>query len=133
MSIEVGEYIRTKDGYIAKITEIDHHIWFDSIINKISGISRYSLSEEEFSNLVIKHSKNIIDLIEVGDYVNGCLIVKIYEDPFIEGQINLWTNMLFPNKYYKEKITNKNIKTIVTKEQFNNMEYRLWVKKKRKQ
>ena len=64
MEIEVGEYVRTKEGYIAKITEIDHHIWFDSIIDRLSGIPRYSLSEEEFSNSVINHSKDIIDLLK---------------------------------------------------------------------
>lgn len=68
MKIEVGEYVRTKEGYIAKITEIDHYIWFNSIINKISGIPKYSLSEIEYKELVIKHSKNILDLVEVRRY-----------------------------------------------------------------
>ena len=115
-SIEIGEYVRTKDGYIAKITEIDHHIWFDSIINKISGISRYSLSEEEFSNLVIKHSKNIIDLIEVSDYVNGKEIHEIDEN-----RKRLYS-------YEKDDyniILNRDIQRVVTKEQFSNMEYRV--------
>ena len=79
---------------------------------------------------IIEHSKNIIDLIEVGDYVNGCLIVEINKDPFIR-QINLWTNMLisegepFPNEYYKAKILEKDIKTIATKEQFSAIEYKV--------
>ena len=64
MEVKVGEYVRTKEGYIAKITEIDHHIWFDSIVYKESGIPKYELSKEEFSNLVIKHSKDIIDLLK---------------------------------------------------------------------
>lgn len=63
--IEVGEYARTEKGYIAKITEIDNFIWFDNKINKESGMPCYELSKVEFENLVTKHSKNIIDLIEV--------------------------------------------------------------------
>ena len=120
MNIEVGEYVRTKDGYIAKITEIDHHIWFDSIINKISGISRYSLSEEEFSNLVIKHSKNIIDLIEVSDYVNGKEVIM---------------DLQKSKEWYKSKddfitckdytFEEKEIKSVVTKEQFEGVKYEI--------
>ena len=62
--IKVGEYVRTKDGYIAKITEIDNYIWFNSKINKESGMAVYNLSKIEFEKLVIKHSSNIKDLIE---------------------------------------------------------------------
>ena len=126
MKIEIGEYIRTKQGDISKVRYVDEEsifledsVWSKNDLYEKTGVLYFD--DEE----IAKHSKNIIDLIEVGDYVNGCLIVKIYKDPFLEGQINLWTNMLFPNKYYKEKITDKNIKTIVTKEQFKNMEYRL--------
>lgn len=126
MEIEVGEYVRTKKGDISKVRYVDEENIFleDSVWSKNDLYEKTDVlyfDDEE----IAKHSKNIIDLIDVGDYVNGCLIVKIYKDPFIEGQINLWTNMLFPNKYYKEKITDKNIKAIVTKEQFYNKEYRL--------
>lgn len=30
--------------------------------------------------------------ISVGDYINGFEIVAIKKDPFIKGQVNLWTN-----------------------------------------
>ena len=131
MEIKVGEYVRTTKGYISKINDIDNFIWFDSKITCISGIPKYELSEEEFNILVKKHSPNIIDLIEIGDYVNGCLIVEINRDQFIKGQTNLWTNMIisegepFPNEYYKAKILEKDIKSIVTKEQFEEMEYKV--------
>lgn len=34
--------------------------------------------EEEIEKKILKHSKNIIDLIEVEDYVNGQLIENIH-------------------------------------------------------
>ena len=125
-SIEVGEYVRTKDGYIAKITEIDHHIWFDSIINKISGISRYSLSEEEYRNLVIKHSKNIMDLVQEGDYIDGLRVEKnkygelytsyVYYGGDIGKQCEVYTEWI-------DDLKNENIDSVLTKEQFSKMEY----------
>ena len=128
MNIEVGEYVRTKDGYIAKITEIDHHIWFDSIINKISGISRYSLSEEEYRNLVIKHSKNIMDLVQEGDYIDGLRVEKnkygelytsyVYYGGDIGKQCEVYTEWI-------DDLKNEDIDSVVTKQQFSNMEYRV--------
>ena len=53
--MEVEEYVRSKDGRILKIVE-------------------YCKKTE-----IKKHSKNIIDLIEVGDYVNGHLVVATLE------------------------------------------------------
>ena len=120
--MKVGDYIRDKRGMIAKIKKfwIYHNVTF--IITDKDTISE---------SIVVKSSPNIIDLIEIGDYVNGCLIVEISKDPFIKGQINLWTNMIisegepFPNEYYKAKILEKDIKSILTKEQFENCMYKI--------
>lgn len=63
---------------------------------------------------VSKHSKNIIDLIEVGDYVNGEKIDFITNQKhlIIRDNINLF------DKY-------KNIKSIVTHKQFESVEYKI--------
>ena len=53
--IKVGEYIRTKQGEIYIITDLED----------------YGLKIDEFYNQIKNHSFNIIDLIEEGDYVNG--------------------------------------------------------------
>jgi len=53
-------------------------------------------------------SENIIDLIEVGDYVNRHLVLKVEEDKFL----------LIDDKGYTH-LAPINIKSIVTKEQFN--------------
>lgn len=62
-------------------------------------------------NLVKEPSYNIIDLIEVGDYVNGKLIIQEAYDLFI-------------NSDFKEEYA-EYIKSIVTREQFESMQYRL--------
>ena len=118
--IEVGEYVRTKRG-IGKILEIKtvkpKMYGKHDVVYLIDKCPHMYISDIEF----IKHSSNIIDLIEVGDYVNGHLIVnEIYgEDDNelyfeIEGGFN-------KAKYIGEK----DIKSIVTKEQFESMEYKV--------
>lgn len=56
-----------------------------------------------------------------GDYVNGQKIVKITKDPFIKGQLNLWTDRdeidCFGDRSTIKYIDSE-IKEIVTKEQF---------------
>ena len=82
--------------------------------------------EEVFSSHfdeIIKASHNIIDLIEVGDYVNGSKVIEIEKDyKFIDNEIRdiLWLDNKRNNAVWKETI-----KSIVTKEQFSSMEYRL--------
>lgn len=62
--IDIGEYIRTEGGYILENTIKAHK----NIIEKLVEEDR------EYKNKfgkITKHGKDIIDLIEVGDYVNG--------------------------------------------------------------
>lgn len=114
--IRIGDYCRTKNGYIAKITEIDNYIWFNEKINKESGMAVYELSKVEFENLVVKQSKHIIDLIEVGDYVNGEKVVGRGNNCILiltdEGQT-----------FLRNIFEDNDIKSIVTKEAFKSVEY----------
>lgn len=110
MNIEVGEYIRTRQGTIQKIKSIHKDmIWYCDI--------DWILEQD-----IIKHSKNIIDLIEVGDYVNGTRIDKKFAI-----KINPVTNQKYLEYNYGfENILNDfEINSIVTKEQFKEMEYRI--------
>ena len=78
--IEVGEFVRTKDGYISKVKyveyeEIDkgHKVLdiceFEKPIYYEYGEGYYNLyDDEEFEEIILNHSKNIIDLIEVRRY-----------------------------------------------------------------
>lgn len=57
--IEVNEYVRTRAGHINKITNIDENgiiYW-----NKI----QCGWSEQQLEDIIAKHSKQLIDLIEV--------------------------------------------------------------------
>ena len=121
--MKVGDYVRTNDGYIAKylgcktnsVNQLFHY--FDGTIRNIASYVYEEdkfLWDDELKN-IIKSSPNIIDLIEVGDYVNGYKVLKnCLEDG---GNIILFENGLCA--------TNEDIKSILTKEQFESMEYRL--------
>lgn len=83
MDIEVGDYVRTRSGEIFKVKEVNPTIGGKiAIVRKENGFIRRVDMEEE------KHSKNIIDLIEVGDFVNGNRVIDKYrlngEKPILE-------------------------------------------------
>ena len=64
MEIKENEFIRTKTGKI------------DKVINNNYYMSQYIECEKRIveKENIVNHSKNIIDLIEVGDFVNGVLV-----------------------------------------------------------
>ena len=104
--LKENEYIRTDLGNILKYTGkekefIDKHL---SISNK---------NDIEFLGTIAKHSKDITDLIEVGDVIEvhfpvSNIIRKIYVDEYFEDSMIL------------NGIINGNVilKTILTKEQY---------------
>lgn len=107
--MKIGEYVRTKKGFIFKITEEN--------INCCNH-EKYLIKIELF-DFIIKHSFNIIDLIEVGDYVNG---YKVVNEIWGEDDNNLYFEIEggFNKAQY---IGEKNIKSIVTKEAMKSVEY----------
>ena len=125
MNIEIGEYVRTKQGDISKVRYIDEEnifledcVWSKNDLYEKTDVLYFD--DEE----IAKHSKNIIDLIEVGDYVNRHLVVDV--DNINKGAMR----EIYCEDDEEFGLWNENINTIVTKEQFSNMEYRLWVRKK---
>lgn len=115
VKIAIGEYIRTNRGDIGYVAKIEGSFIYDKE-NRLLG----------FTENVIKISTEIIDLIREGDYVNGEKITEITKDLFIKNQINLWTGIYELNSFGDrsvKKITNNDIKSIVTKEQFEQMKY----------
>ena len=108
MKLKVGMYVRTDNGIIGKIYEKigDMFTYKDSNRDYIT----YGLLHSE----IIKASYNIIDLIEVGDYVNGLPVIFVEEDRVDIGQAE---------DYFWLK--NQHIKSIVTKEQMKQMEYKV--------
>ena len=68
--IEIGEYVRTKDGRIAQIKNIDYEAdiyRFDRTIyiNDFGMKNDVLYNNEMFKKVVAKHSKQLIDIIEV--------------------------------------------------------------------
>ena len=109
--LEPNMYVRTLFG-IKKIDHIDNKKTVWKYLYKINDDNEfYALSDND----VIKASHNIIDLIEVGDYVNGEKVILKNE-----GYIKVGTG-----RDYIVVNNEKFIKSIVTKEQFSSMEYRL--------
>ena len=112
--IEVGEYVKTHKGDIHKVIGIREEVKEGK---RIYSHKAYYLDSKKGSlteAFIIKHSKNIIDLIEESDYVNGHLVLKVEEDGFL----------LVDDKGYTH-LAPINIKSIVTKEQFAQMEYKV--------
>jgi len=128
--MKVGDYVRTKYG-IAKIIDIScgEDLWFDNdniFDEDEKEIFRYnkpSMYSNWADNNIIKSSPNIIDLIEVGDYVNGQLVKHI---AYFEGVEEPIKKLIFADEYHlipTEVCEQNEIKSIVTKEQFESMKY----------
>lgn len=110
--IEVNEYVRTKNKGIRKIDRIDN--------NKTINKYLYFTGKEDFEGKeygiikttdIVKHSKQLIDLIEVGDIVNGMEVLDIHKPR------DLWEPILIRvDSRYTNFILAEDIKTILTKE-----------------
>ena len=120
MHIKVGDYIRTKEGNIFKIiggniddwdVDIDYSQLEHTEPNWLE-LYRYNDNYSFFNDENIsKISYTYKNLIEVGDYVDGHEVYKVTPSCiFTRGGIN----------YHKEEA---DIKSIVTKEQFERMRY----------
>ena len=114
MKLEVGQFVRTKDGYISQ------YKYYDTTNAYMEKLLCIPLSNGTFANIedIVKASYNITDLISRFDLVNGHLVIcKMYEN-----EKDIPTIVKCVGDYYFEE---KDIKSIVTKEQFSSMEYRL--------
>ena len=114
-----GDYVRTKDGTLWKpetfYDEGDVYI-FDEFF--------------EYSKDEIKSSPRIIKLVQQGDYVNGYKVFNIETSYILDknnNRIGEKISLDIGNDMYGSTIyiEEKDIKTIVTKEQFESMEYKV--------
>ena len=113
MKLEVGMLVRTKQGTIEKIIDkYEAPYGYKVIVNEDCRFKHY---EHNYIKHISKASYNIIDLIEVGDYVNGYKVTHRTKSllGFEDGQDGDWY------------LSNENIKTIVTKEQFESCMYKV--------
>lgn len=104
--IEVGDYVRTRNGKIRKVKSTVAQYYITDRLN-ISDNNQFTKED------ITKHSKNIIDLIEVGDFVNSNRVVDKYlyagEKPVLE------TVGIEYNAYC---LSEGDIREILTKEQY---------------
>lgn len=100
--IEIGEYGRSKAGFIAKLIETEKclicnnkidYIFNDNIVETFYGPSTVICEDDLYK--IKKHSKNIMDLIEVKDLVcfknklpnsleNEKMIIHIFDNDTLE-------------------------------------------------
>lgn len=109
--IKVGNYVRTEDGAIGKITKI--------VTDSIFYVQFYDMEPwktdiEEAG--IVKSSPNIIDLIEVGD-----LICYWYDDNYIHDWVKQFADKELIE--YLKLECNEAIKWVATKEQIESIKY----------
>lgn len=112
--MNVGDYVRTKYG----ITQFKEYESTNG--SKLLCMPVKDGSNGIFANIedVIKSSPNIIDLIQVGDYVNGREVREVYD-------LGFGKCFCFKNEYGRHYDKTYKIKSILTKEQFESIEYKV--------
>lgn len=146
--MKVGDYVRTDKGFITKIIDFKEHYTKGKRLNREDKIEEvienyllldneqveiidsidYTIppcypTDEELEKIkkhIVKSSPNIIDLIEVGDYVNYHRVVDIGTN-IEDKHLYLYVDTL----EYNEVVYQSDIKSIVTKEQFEEMKYEI--------
>lgn len=139
MKLEVGMYVRFKKDkvtYIRKLLEVIHN--FETYDVYRTDKEYFDYEEKDYfdivypENIISKPSYNIIDLIEEGDYVNGLPVERVagtrYNNKDLMVYLSVGTlgkdeNDERPYDLLFRSIRPKDIKTIVTKEQFEREKY----------
>lgn len=116
MKLEAGQFVRTKDGIIAKVDYIDDDtIFFDKDLYRNYGDSIDFLENDNLERIA-KASYNIIDILEKGDYANGVEVTNIDDE---------WITMSDMQVPILKSIANGMIKSVITHEQMEQMAYKV--------
>lgn len=129
--IKVGEYVRTHKGYIGKIIGyIKKQYMYEGKFDKDCIFINYKVDKLDVDKLEVadyeikKHSFKLKELLEKGDYVNG---MEIDEFDDVEGNIYLgfpiYDDSLMNTISEFRPLETVDIKSIVTKEQFDREKY----------
>ena len=129
MELKPNMYVRTKWG-IAKY--IHNLVTKETVYRVIDKKIIYDNVEDWedclLDNEILKASYNIIDILEVGDYVNGSEILD-FKYEFIEENDNFTNFAVITENCYLENtdswIIEKNIKSVITHEQIEQMAYKV--------
>lgn len=120
-NLRIGMYVETKLHYIRKIIKvIENYEEFDvyEVDKEFRESENYESTEILYPDEVVKSSDNLIDLIEVGDYVNGFKVASVDK-----GKYSVFIEE--PKDYVWQCLWNEDIKSIVTKEQFESISYKI--------
>ena len=118
MEIEVGDYVRTIDGFVGifdRYSKRPDTSIYKSPFNCFIKLQNRKTPLQCHRDYIVKHSKIISEIVEVGDYVNGKLIHKIDKG----------TNYCYLYYGNCKTFVNYQIKSIVTHEQFASIEYKV--------
>lgn len=132
MKLKVDMYVRYRYYNLQKIAKIDF-IKQDELIHE--ELICLDKGGRVFKSEILNASDNPIDLIEVGDYVNGYKVVRIFTNVFNNQKVLVCSQKEKEEDFdYSDDISdymsdefihiyNEDIKSIVTKEQFNSVKY----------
>lgn len=120
MKLEVGMHVRTREG-IGKVVEHKKHESWGYLVKIIGQYSCYTHTSNGELPDVIKASHNIIDLIEAGDIIE----VNEFKGNYEVKQFGLELSIIKDEYIYNLNSLHckLNIKSIVTKQQFESMKY----------
>ena len=126
--IEVGEYVKTKEGIIAQIKNIDYEAdiyRFDRTIyiNDFGMKNDVLYNNEMFKKVVVKHSKQLIDLIEVKDVIKyriNNISTTLETKGYVEGIVDISDEEML-QRIKNDK--NYEVLEILTKEQMEANQY----------
>ena len=119
ISFEKGMYLRTKDGKIAKFIKYDEE-------DKEQLITDYYQYSTIWVGDITSYSFNIVDLIQVGDYINGYCVTEIFGNNRKKNPSTLiYCGYEIDNRFYYIGFYNEQIETIITKEQILQMQYKI--------
>lgn len=121
MKLEVGDYIRTEKGEIKKVFQYneqeDNLVW--CTLNCYATIK----------SSIVKSSKKIKDLVNVGDFIDGMRVIAKDSDNrlYVAEDLGQPYDREFYNGYFEYTLLDERykIKTILTKEQYENNCYRI--------
>ncbi|MCI8486117.1 MAG: hypothetical protein HFJ20_03295 [Clostridia bacterium] len=117
--IKINDYIKTKSGNIYKVR---------SITKFSDGDIHIAVKEQTIflrPNEIAKHSKNIKELVQAGDFINGMQVDEFDDEEGTVLGIPVYEDGLFNTLNFYVPIESINIKTILTKEKFENECYKV--------
>lgn len=131
--IKVEDWVRTKDGQIYKIE--DGTEFYEDIVNVgvgiIPDVDGIWVDKEHFTYVdkrdIVKHSSNLIDLIQEDDFVNGDRVVAVdYTEDENGNYIDVLGIMEIDDDYaYPIELRVINIREVVTKEMMESISYKV--------